>query len=504
MSFKTFLGRSLAAWIAITQDEWQRNPGFAQEKVLKNLIKKGQHTVFGRENNFKSIRTYEDFKEYVPIRDYENFSGYIRQIKEGIADVLWPGKPIYFAKTSGTTGGDKYIPITEDSIKHHIINARNALLYYIYETGKADFIERKMIFLSGSPQLVQEAGIPSGRLSGIVNHHVPKYLQKEQLPSYDTNCMTDWEAKVDKIVEESLQANVGLISGIPPWVQMYFDKLNQKTGKLIKDIFPDFSLLVHGGVSFEPYQRKLLDSIGGAIDTVETYPASEGFIAFQNLQKDRGLLLQLNSGIFFEFVPTKSLADQTPKRLCIDEVEMGVEYAIILSTNAGLWAYALGDTIKFTSLKPPKIVVTGRVKHFISAFGEHVNIEEIEEVMKYTLAKHPLARVTEFTVAPWVSKQAREPSYHEWLIEFSHPPENMADFADDLNRYLCILNSYYKDLIKGKILDHVHITPLAPGAFKEYMRQAGKLGEQNKVVRVSNDRKVADAVSKYKTATLSY
>lgn len=502
MNLKPLLSKPLATWVVRNQKKRFQDPGYVQQNIFNKLIEQGQHTVFGHEHNFKFIRTYEDFKRYVPIRAYEGFTGYIEQIKKGGSDVLWPGKPIYFAKTSGTTGGDKYIPITKESIKHHIVNARNALLHYIHETGKADFLAKKMIFLSGSPQLANEAGIRAGRLSGIINHHIPSYIRSGQLPSYATNCIIDWETKLDKIVEETLQAQMGLISGIPPWVQMYFDKLNQKTGKCISDIFPDFSLLVHGGVNFEPYRRKLFDSIGKAVDTIETYPASEGFIAFQDSQQEKGLLLQLDSGIFFEFIPANSLTSLSPKRLTIDEVEIGVDYAIVLSSNAGLWAYVLGDTVKFTSLEPPRIVVTGRVKHFISAFGEHVIVEEIEKAMQLTLAKYPQVRVTEFTVAPWVSKQAGEASYHEWLIEFSYPPQNIATFASVLNQQMCLLNSYYKDLIEGNILSTLKVTSLHSGAFKEYMRQVGKLGEQNKVVRVANDRKVADAVTRYKISDL--
>ena len=504
MSLKTFLGRSLAIWVNLLHDEWQRHPDFTQRRLLKKLVKKAQHTVFGREHDFKSIKTYQDFKERVPIRHYENFTGYIRQIKEGLSDVLWPGRPMYFAKTSGTTGGDKYIPITQESLRHQIINARNALLYYIFETGKTEFIEKKMLFLSGSPQLVTEGGIPTGRLSGIVNHHIPTYIQQQHLPSYETNCIPDWEAKLDKIVEETLQAkaNLGLISGIPPWVQMYFDKLQQKTGKLVGELFPDFSVLVHGGVNFQPYWRKIFESIGREVDTIETYPASEGFIAFQNSRTRAGLLLQANSGMFFEFVPTKTLNTENPIRLTIDQVSIGVDYALILSTNAGLWSYALGDTIKFISLTPPKIIVTGRTKHFISAFGEHVIIEEIERAMEITLKRHPSTRITEFTVAPWVSTQAGEPSYHEWLIEFSNPPEDLNTFAYDLSQRLCYFNMYYKDLIQGNILSNPKVTPLVPGAFRDYMREIGKLGEQNKVIRVSNDRKIADALSKYKIASV--
>ncbi|ACE05878.1 hypothetical protein Aasi_0468 [Candidatus Amoebophilus asiaticus 5a2] len=502
MNFKSLLSKPLATWVVRNQKQCFKNPVRIQQNIFHKLIQQAKHTLFGRAHNFNSIRTHEDFKQYVPIRAYEDFTGYIEQIKGGESDVLWPGSPIYFAKTSGTTGGDKHIPITKESIKHHIVNARNALLYYVNETSKTDFLKRKMIFLSGSPQLTTEANILTGRLSGIVNHHVPSYLRGSQLPSYATNCIPDWETKLDKIVEETLQAQMGLISGIPPWVQMYFDKLTQETGKHISEIFPDFSLLVHGGVNFEPYRHKLFDSIGKAVDTIETYPASEGFIAFQDSQQEKGLLLQLDSGMFFEFIPTISLASPTPKRLSIEEVELGVDYALVLSSNAGLWAYMLGDTIKFISLEPPRIVVTGRVKHFISAFGEHVIIEEIEKAMQFTLNKYPQVRVTEFTVAPWVSKQAGEDSYHEWLIEFSYPPQNITTFASELNRQMCLLNSYYKDLIEGNILSTLKVTSLQSGAFKEYMRQVGKLGEQNKIVRVANDRKIADAVTKYKISDL--
>jgi hypothetical protein len=456
------------------------------------------YTIFGEENGFRHVRRYEDFRQLVPLRSYEDFSDYIQQIKQGVKNVLWPGKPLYFAKTAGTTAGDKYIPITEDSISNHTAGARNALLHYIYETGDTSFLSNKMIFLSGSPQLQQEAGIPTGRLSGIVNHHVPRYLRKKQLPTYSTNCIADWETKLDRIVEETLPANMGLIAGIPPWIQMYFDKLQQRTGKMVGEIFPHFSVLVHGGVSFEPYRHKLLASIGRKVATIETYPASEGFIAFQNSQQEEGLLLQLESGIFFEFIPIGNLAGSYPRRLWIAEVETGVDYALVLSSNAGLWAYLLGDTIRFTTLNPPKFVITGRISQFISAFGEHVIIEEVEKAMSNTLARYPQVQVTEYMVAPHVSKQKGEPSYHEWLIEFNHPPADMHAFASDLDKFICQQNSYYKDLIEGHVLTPLKITPLSPGAFSSYRRAAGKLGEQNKVIRVANDRTIADNLSAYR------
>jgi len=494
MSLKSSLSKPLAAWVVFQQRRWRQNPVAIQQRVLKQLIKRARHTLFGRDHRFSTIRDYEDFKACVPVRDYEGLSTYIHKIKTGTGNVLWPGKPLYLAETAGTTSGSKYIPITQESIPHHLRGARNALLNYIHETGKTSFISLPMIFLSGSPQLGDTGGIPTGRISGIVNHHVPSYLQHNQLPSYATNCIEDWEAKVDAIVQETLSAKMGLIAGIPPWIQMYLDKLRQRTGQYIKDIFPALSVLVHGGVNFAPYRTKLLDTIGKPIDTIETYPASEGFIAFQDSQQTEGLLLQLNSGIFFEFIPASEYFNKNPTRLCIEDVVLGVDYAVILSTSAGLWAYSLGDTVKFVSNDPHRIVVTGRIKHFTSAFGEHVILEEVDKAMQHALAQHPETKLAEFTVAPQVSKISGKSSYHEWLIEFVHPPQNMQIFAQDLEQELCRLNTYYNDLVTGKILKPLQITQLTRGTFKQNMQAANKLGGQNKVVRLANDRELADAL----------
>src|SRR5690606_6191984 len=216
------------------------------------------------------------FKNAVPVRDYEDLKGYIAHLKAGEPDILWPGKPLYFAKTSGTTSGTKYIPITKESIPNHINSARNSILSYIAETGKAEFLDEKLIFLSGSPVMTETGGVLTGRLSGISNHHVPAYLRANQMPSYETNCIEDWETKLDKIIDETITQRMGLISGIPPWVQMYFDRIIERTGRPIKDVFPDFSLLIYGGVNFEPYRARLFESIGKTVDSIETYPASEG------------------------------------------------------------------------------------------------------------------------------------------------------------------------------------------------------------------------------------
>jgi len=495
MGFRSILAKPFAAWVVSKQKSWMRFPVQAQQVVFESIIEKAKETKFGKDHGFDSIQSHADFVRQVPIRDYEGLKEYVEQIKAGQANVLWPGKPLYFAKTSGTTSGTKYIPISKDSIGNHINGARDALLNYVYHKGKSAFLDKKLIFLSGSPELSKTAGIHTGRLSGIANHHVPGYLRSNQMPGYETNCTEDWEEKLEKIIDETISQNMSLISGIPPWVQMYFDRIQERTGKAIKDVFPDFSLFVYGGVNFEPYRKKLFDSIGKPIDSIELFPASEGFFAFQDLPGSEGLLLLLNAGIFYEFIPAEEYYNQNPTRLTIGEVDLGKNYALIINSNAGLWGYSIGDTVKFVSKNPYRVVVSGRIKHFISAFGEHVIGEEVERAMKETLLYHPEVSISEFTVAPQVTPEEGLP-HHEWLIEFSTPPANLPAFERRLDESLCKLNSYYDDLIKGKILTTLVVTPLPVSAFQDYMKSQGKLGGQNKVPRLSNDRVLAEGILK--------
>ncbi|MVM30636.1 hypothetical protein GO755_11395 [Spirosoma sp. HMF4905] len=493
MGIRSIVSKPLAKWVVERQQNWMYQPAEAQQRWFRQLIDGGRNTVFGQDHKFKDIQTIGEFRQAVPVRDYEDLKPYIEQILHGESDVLWKGKPLYFAKTSGTTSGVKYIPISHESIPNHINSARDALLNYVNETGKSAFLDKKLIFLSGSPELTQKEGINIGRLSGIVNHHVPAYLRTNQLPSYETNVIDDWETKLEKVIYETITQPMSLISGIPPWVQMYFDRIQERTGKLIKDVFPDFSLFVYGGVNFEPYRAKLFESIGKRIDSIETYPASEGFIAFQDSQTEEGLLMLLDSGIFFEFIAADEYFTENPRRLTIDEVELGKNYAVIINNNAGLWGYSLGDTVKFVSREPYRLLVTGRIKHFISAFGEHVIGEEVEKALKGAMEKHPETEVVEFTVAPMVSPKEGLP-YHEWLVEFATPPNDPVAFAQDVDNRLTKLNVYYDDLITGSILQPLKLTGLPRGAFQRYMKSQGKLGGQNKVPRLANDRKIADGL----------
>jgi hypothetical protein len=494
MGIKATLSRPLAAYTVHRYRQWQAQPAATQLRLLRELVPTAASTVFGQAHDFKAIQAPADFAARVPIRDYEALKPYFDRVKAGEADVLWPARPLYLAKTSGTTSGAKYIPITKASISNHINGAKDALLHYVAATGRPRFLNGKLIFLSGSPELEAVGGIPTGRLSGIVNHHVPAYLRRNQLPSYATNCLEDWETKLDAIVGETLGQPMTLISGIPPWVQMYFDRLVARTGRPVGEVFPQFDLFVSGGVSMEPYRARLFESIGRPIDTIELFPASEGFLAFQDQPGNPGLLLRLDSGIFFEFVPAERFFEANPPRLTIAEVELDTQYAVVLTSNAGLWAYSLGDTVRFVDLHPHRVLVTGRIKHFLSAFGEHVIGEEVEAALREAVRQHPETEVTEFTVAPLVSEDKSQPSRHEWLIEFARPPHDAASFAAVLDANLRQRNTYYDDLRQGSILVPLLLTPLPAGAFRRYMKSVGKLGGQNKVPRLGNDRALAEGL----------
>ena len=495
-SIKSILSLNFARYIVRKNNRWKNNAIEYQNKIMYSLVNNAKNTLFGKDHFFQKISTYEDFKKNIPIRDYEGLKNYILLIKDGEKNILWPGKPIYFCKTSGTTSGTKFIPLTKESISCHLNPARDAILSYINETKNTSIVDGKMIFLQGSPKLGKTSGILTGRLSGIVAHHIPFYLKKNRLPSFKNNCIEKWEEKVDAIVDETIEKDMSLISGIPPWVQMYFEKLSLKSGKLIKELFPNFKLFIYGGVNYEPYRKTFKRLIGSDIDSVEVYPASEGFIAYQDSQKENGMLLCVNNGIFYEFIKRDDFFKQNPQRINLSKVVVGVDYVIILNTNAGLWGYNLGDTVKFVSINPYRIIVSGRLKHFTSAFGEHVISQEVEESLNNTISVIS-AEIKEFHVAPNINPEKGLPS-HQWFIEFSKEPEDMSLFEQNLDRELQKKNSYYKDLIKGSVLKQLEIIKIKESGFNEYMSSIGKLGGQNKTPRLSNDRSIADKLILYK------
>lgn len=493
---KIAAAKIFARYIVNKNKKWVNNPVSSQKKTFKKLIASGRKTLFGKDHNFNTISDPTDFAKQVPVRDYEGLRSYIDRIACGEEDVVWPGKPLYFSKTSGTTSGAKYIPITKESMPTHINSARDALLTYINFTGKTGFIKGKQIFIQGSPELDYKNGVALGRLSGIVAHYVPSYLQKSRMPSWETNCIEDWEEKVNAIVKETIHEDMTLIGGIPSWVQMYFEKIKDQTNQNVGELFKNFSLFVYGGVNFEPYKSVFRNLIGRSVDTLELFPASEGFFAYQDIPNEEGLLLLLNNGIFYEFIRVDEIQQESPRRYTLGEVKTGINYALIISTTAGLWAYNIGDTVRFVSTAPYRLVVTGRIKHFISAFGEHVIGKEVETAMKVATAETSI-RIKEFTVAPQVKPEEGLP-YHEWCIEFDHPPEDMAAFELKLDAEMEKQNVYYQDLIQGKVLRKLVVKPIKKQGFEAYMKSIGKLGGQNKVPRLSNDRKIADALEKIK------
>ena len=493
-NLKAFAAKIFASIIYTKTQKWATHPVETQKEVFKNLIDSARNTHFGIDHNYSSIQSYTDFIKNVPVRDYEDLKPYVERVVKGELDILWPGKPLYFAKTSGTTSGAKYIPLTKESMPYHIEAARNAILLYIHETGKADFVSGKMIFLQGSPILEEKNGIKFGRLSGIVAHFVPNYLQKNRMPSWQTNCIEDWETKVNAVVEETINQDMTVISGIPSWVQMYFEKLKEKANMPVGELFKNFNLFIYGGVNYEPYRAKFENLIGRKVDSIELFPASEGFFAYQDCQKEKGMLLLLKAGIFYEFIKSQEFFNENPKSYTIGEVELNVNYVLIISTNAGLWRYNIGDTVQFTSLKPYRVIVSGRIKHFISAFGEHVIAKEVEEALKEAM-QGTSVRVNEFTVAPQITPESGLP-FHEWLIEFENKPENLEEFALKMDESMRKQNTYYDDLIVGKVLRKLVITVVEPNGFNNYMKSIGKLGGQNKIPRLSNDRKIADFFNK--------
>ena len=478
-------------------ENFKQNAVEDQEKLLLSLVKTAEKTLFGREHQFENIKSTQDYQNSVQIADYEDLKPYIEKVKRGQRDILWTETPEYFAKTSGTTSGSKYIPISKEGMPFQIAAAQSAIFHYINQKNNANFVNGKMIFLQGSPELEEIFGIKTGRLSGIVAHHIPKYLQKNRLPSLETNLIEDWETKVDAIVKETEKQDMSIISGIPPWLIMYFEKLIERNGKKITDLFPNLQLIITGGVNYEPYREKMQELLGKQVDTIQTFPASEGFFAFQDDFEKEGLLLLTNHGIFYEFIPLEQYGKPNAERLTLKDIELHKDYALILTTNSGLWSYSIGDVVRFISKKPYRILVSGRTKHFTSAFGEHVIAFEVEEALKATVESFP-AQITEFHLAPQVNPAEGLP-YHEWFIEFEKAPQNLQDFRKKLDEEMRKRNTYYDDLISGNILQPLIISQLKKNAFQDYAKSEGKLGGQNKIPRLANDRKIGGFLERLKS-----
>ena len=494
MGIITNVVRTIAVRVHRQIEFMAAHPHKFQQSIFQKNVKRGKNTVYGKERDFGLIQSYEDYKKHVPLNTFEDLRPYMNRVLEGEKNVLWPGKPRYVVGTSGTTGGIKYIPLSKESLPYHYNSARNAVFNYTLKYGLLKIFNGKLLFLSGSPQLSKTGTITSGRLSGIVNHQIPRWLKFNQIPSWETNIIEDWEEKIYRIAQESIKENMSMISGIPPWVMMYYESLLEQSGAdTIKDLFPNYDLFVYGGVNFEPYRKKFEEMVGREVDSIETYPSSEGFVAFQDIKGEAGMLLNVNGGIFFEFVPADKIHDENPERMQLKDVELGKDYAIIMNNNAGLWASILGDVVEFTSLNPYRLIVKGRVEHFISAFGEHIIANEVESAMSTALSGTGV-QITEFTVAPQVNPPEGGLPYHEWIIETQNNALELSSFSRILDQCMQTNNFHYKDLILGKVITRLKLTPVPRGTFNAYMKENGKLGGQNKIPHLSNDRKIAESL----------
>ena len=461
-----------------------------QNALFKKIISRGVNSLFGKNLDIKANLDYDSFSKLVPISTYEDYRDYISLISHGKKNILTHGRPMCFAITSGTTSGTKYIPLTKEMWRHQSNSIKDLLLLYAHQTSNYDYVRSGMMFIQGSPELKYFNQVPFGRLSGIAARHVPFFLKNNRYPSMATNKIPNWNDKINAIVSETHNKKMKIIGGIPPWVMTYFDCLLEYTGKHhVKEVFPDLSLYIHGGTSFDAYRKTFLNTCG-PIDTLEVYPASEGFFAFQNNLYDESLLLLINRGVFYEFITLSNFQKKKMERIPLEGVELNIDYVLIVTTVAGLWAYNTGDTVRFVSKNPYKIVFSGRASQFCSAFGEHVIEKEIQAALKIAV-KNVGGTVSEFSVCPKVGS-GRETSRHEWFIEFLEKPKSITDFEAVLQNSMKKQNIYYKDLFDSGVIGVLKIILVKKGGFSSYMKSIGKFGGQNKCPHLLNDRRIAD------------
>lgn len=450
-----------------------------QLRILKKIIKNSIKTEFNPNKNIFTHNIIAQYQSEYKLTNYESILPFIEKIKCGELNVLTRDKINFLLKTSGTTGGHKYIPISKKGIIDQVNGAKKVLCFFAYYNKNADFVNKKMIFLQGSPLIDKEFNIPSGRLSGIVYHFVPKFFQRNKLPSYKNNIIENWESKVEAIIKEIENEDISIIGGIPPWCIQLFEKiLLRKKIKNLSNLYPNLTLYIHGGVDFSPYKNKVSNLLGNKVKTLDTFPASEGFFAIQDHPEAQDMLLLINQGIFYEF---RTLNIPDAPVISLSEVKLNTNYELIISNLSGLYRYQIGDIIQFTSIKPFRIKVAGRTKQYISAFGEHVIGNEIDQSIAHIIKKYNLS-ITEFHVCPNVAKKR-----YEWLIEGNINLDILSEINLELDKNLSLQNPYYNHLIKGNIINSCNITLLNNNVFQKYRVKYNKLGDQNKVIRISND-----------------
>lgn len=479
-------------------DLFRKYPAEVQEDVLRDLIEWGTDTEFGREHGFAEIKDVDDFKKGVPVRDYEGHKPYIDRLREGEQGILWPSKLRWFAKSSGTTGGrSKFIPVSREALEEcHYKGGKDLLALYYTMNPEAEVYTGKTLVMGGSSNIMPYSkDAYTGDLSAIIIQNLPFWVELKRTPTRDIALMDNWEEKIEAMARNTMNEDVRMITGVPSWTLVLLKRILEIKGvDDVRKVWPNLELFMHGGVSFKPYREQFNKIVKGKpLNFLETYNASEGFFGIQDRPDADDMLLMLDYGIFYEFMPLSELGKDFPKTLSLKEVEPGTNYALIISTNAGLWRYLVGDTIRFTSVDPFRIQVSGRTKHFINVFGEEVIVENAEEAVAKA-CEATGARVLEYTVGPvYMGDDAR--GRHEWLVEFEQEPASIEQFTECLDNALRSINSDYDAKRSYDLNLQLPLVRIMPHAcFYNWLKLKGKLGGQHKVPRLSNDRKLIEEV----------
>lgn len=478
-------------------DAWKSHPVDSQREVLQDLVTSAQYTEFGRKYNFSRLFNIKDFKQAVPIHEYEDLKPYIQRIMDGEQNILWNTPVSWFAKSSGTTSDkSKFIPVSEESLQDcHYQAAKDVLTFYYNFNPDSDLLTGKGLVIGGSHNIHQvNEEVQYGDLSAVLLQNSPFWGHWIRTPELSIALMDEWENKIEMLAKTTTKENVTSISGVPTWTLVLFKRILEITGKsCIAEIWPSLELYIHGGVSFTPYREQFQKLIGKKIHYLEMYNASEGFFAAQDNPSEEGMLLFVDHGVFMEFMPIEEYGKEHPETIGLQEVVLGKNYALIISTNGGLWRYLLGDTVQFTSLYPFKVKVSGRLKHYINAFGEEVIVDNSDKAIAIASEKTNTI-VNDYTAAP-VYFGDNNNGAHEWLIEFEKDPADINIFMKELDQALQQVNSdyeakRYKDIALAKPIGHI----LKKGVFTNWLKSKGKLGGQHKVPRLSNERRYLEEI----------
>jgi hypothetical protein len=478
-------------------ENWSANPVAAQREVLQDLVTAAQYTEFGKKYNFSQLFTVRKFKENVPIQEYDDIKPYILRMMEGEQNILWNTPIAWFAKSSGTTSDkSKFIPVSDESLQdNHFQASKDVLTTYYKNFPSSDLLTGKGLVIGGSHQISKvNDDIQYGDLSAVLMQNSPFWGQWLRTPELSVALLDEWENKIEKLALATAEENVTSLAGVPTWTLLLLKRILEIKGKTtIKEVWPNLELYIHGGVSFTPYREQFDKIIGGTINYLEIYNASEGFFAGQDLPDDDGMLLFTEHGIFYEFMPVEEYGKPDPQTIGLEKVEIGKNYALVISTNGGLWRYLVGDTIRFTSVNPYKIKVSGRLKHYMNAFGEEVIIDNADKAISIASEKTN-AIVNDYTAAP-VYFSEHNNGAHEWLIEFDKAPNDFQQFIIELDAALKSINSDYEAKRYKDIALRLPIVKAMPkGTFKEWLRSKGKLGGQHKIPRLSNERTIIEEI----------